>query len=95
MLYLCEALFHMLIWHLVKIESNPINIKYISAHFKAPNQCFSTKRNSVKILFKHHCLTVHQDISSNLVLPYHLLKTSHSDSRGCRWLLLARFHPFT
>jgi len=39
MLYLCEALFNML----VRIESNPINIEYFSAHFEARNQCFSTQ----------------------------------------------------
>jgi hypothetical protein len=42
MLYLCGALFNMLIKHLAKIESNPINIKYFLAHFKARNRCFST-----------------------------------------------------
>jgi hypothetical protein len=37
MLYLCEAFFNILIQHLVKIESNPINIGHFLAHFKAYN----------------------------------------------------------
>jgi len=43
MLYLCESFSNMLIEHLVKFENNPKNIKYILAHFKACNHCFSTK----------------------------------------------------
>ncbi len=42
----------------ISLKSNPINIEYLSTHFKACHQCFSAQRNSVKVMFKHHCLAL-------------------------------------
>jgi hypothetical protein len=40
MLYLCEALFSILIQHLVNLKGNPINTKYLLAHLKLVTNVF-------------------------------------------------------
>ncbi len=93
-MYLCEALSNILIQHLVKFERWSNKYKIPFSTFKARNQCFSTQWNNVKTLFKQCCLGLSHEFSSNPMLPHHLFRTSHGDSRGCRWLLLAHFYPY-